>query len=219
MLRVLWQTVLDIIYPPTCPVCRREVAVVPMWCDACLATVWRPHLVQATHYRLRHLQRVATVCEYTGGVKTLLHAMKFHGKKRYATALGWLLTREPISLPPWDIAVIVPLHPERERVRGYNQVEEIFRMWLTEQGKPVVAMLKRARSTQPQWRLHVKERRKNIKDAFVVTRPEWVKGHRILLIDDIVTTGITLDECAKVLYKAGAAEVQALTLASSTLEA
>jgi predicted amidophosphoribosyltransferase len=74
--------------------------------------------------------------------------------------------------------------------------------------------LARTRHTEPQWELNLTERRKNIKGAFAVTRPELVKGKYILLVDDIFTSGTTMDECAKVLKKAGAVTVKGLALAS-----
>jgi predicted amidophosphoribosyltransferase len=75
-------------------------------------------------------------------------------------------------------------------------------------------LLERVRHTIPQWELKSTERKNNIKGAFVVTHPEMVRNKDILLVDDIITTGITLDECAKVLKKAGAASVHALVVAS-----
>jgi len=110
-----------------------------------------------------------------------------------------------------DLAAPVPLHPNRLRQRGFNQA------LLLAQGLPEVPLerelLVRQRHTPPQAGLNPKERRDNVKGAFAVPRPDLVKGKRILLIDDVFTTGATVKECAKVLRRSGAREVDILTVA------
>ena len=110
-----------------------------------------------------------------------------------------------------DLMAPVPLHPSRLRMRGFNQA------LLLAQAFPEVPLerelLARQRHTPPQAGLNPKERRDNVKGAFAVLRPELVKGRNILLIDDVFTTGATVKECAKVLRRAGAREVNVLTVA------
>jgi ComF family protein len=110
-----------------------------------------------------------------------------------------------------DLLAPVPLHPSRLRRRGFNQ------SLLLAQAFPEAhlerELLIRVRPTPPQTGLNSKERRENVKGAFAVPRPELVKGKRILLIDDVFTTGATVRECAKVLRKAGANRVDILTVA------
>ena len=110
-----------------------------------------------------------------------------------------------------DLLAPVPLHPSRLRHRGFNQ------SLLLAQAFPEAhlerELLVRVRPTPPQTGLNSKERRENVKGAFAVPRPELVKGKRILLIDDVFTTGATVRECAKVLRKAGANRVDILTVA------
>jgi ComF family protein len=110
-----------------------------------------------------------------------------------------------------DLVAPVPLHPSRLRQRGFNQA------LLLAQAFPEVPLerelLARQRHTPPQAGLNPKERRDNVKGAFAVPRPELVKGKSILLIDDVFTTGATVRECAKVLRRAGAREVNVLTVA------
>ena len=108
-----------------------------------------------------------------------------------------------------------PLSASRRAERGYNQVALIFDSWCRRQGLVWLDdCLARRRPTSPQWELDRRERRENIKDAFIVNAPKYIRNHSILLVDDIVTTGRTLDECAAVLRQAGAASVSALALAN-----
>ena len=118
------------------------------------------------------------------------------------------------SAPKFDLILPVPLHRNRQRQRGYNQsqllAEDLAKlMRVPLGGKNCV----RVRDTQPQTGLRGSARRKNVRGAFAVPRPERVKGASILLIDDVLTTGATLDACAKALRQAGAEQVRALTLA------
>ena len=115
------------------------------------------------------------------------------------------------------IVVPVPLFAEKEKERGGNQTEMIFREWLTAQGWTWRNALVRARATAPQYGLSAPQRVENIKGAFSLTDDSYeeeITGKSVLLVDDIFTTGATIAECARVLRKAGAAEIVAWTLAS-----
>ncbi len=110
-----------------------------------------------------------------------------------------------------DLLVPVPLHTRRLKERGFNQALLLARAF---PDTPVAReALVRVRHTVPQSGLNPKERRENVKKAFAVPRPEEVKGKKIVLVDDVYTTGATVKECARVLLKAGAREVQVLTVA------
>ncbi len=170
---------------------------------------------QSRGRRLAALASCQVLCDYTAGVKTLLHQLKFRGSPRAAASLAWLLTARPNDLRQGGIQAVVPvpLHPARLAERGYNQTERIFRRWSERQGWPWLDALARTRLTAPQWELPPAERRRNVRGAFALTRPEAIRGKIILLVDDIVTTGATMNECAKVLRRGGAAKVHALALA------
>ena len=214
-----WQAFLDIIYPPKCPVyaCKAPVSEQGAWCPVCLGKILSVRQINMVEHHLIHLNSCHVVCEYTGGLKRLIHDMKFRQEKRYAIYLRWLI-KEHISMekfPHIDYVVPIPLHGERLQERGYNQAEAIFKDWALEKKLPWrVDILERTRYTIPQWELNIIERKQNITGAFVVGRPEMVQNKHIIIVDDIITTGITLDECAKVLKKAGAASVHGLTVAS-----
>jgi ComF family protein len=113
-----------------------------------------------------------------------------------------------------DAILPVPLHRLRLAERGFNQAVDLARPLARVRGVPLLYnALDRVRHTAPQFGLSVPQRRENIRGAFQVPRPHRVKGRRILLVDDIITTGATVAECAKVLKKAGAAQVAVLALA------
>ncbi len=113
-----------------------------------------------------------------------------------------------------DLILPVPLHPQRLRERGFNQALLLGRACFPEQSRIInVNLLVRRRATVPQTRLSGTERRKNLASAFTVTCPDSLKNKKILLIDDVFTTGSTVHECAATLRRAGAARIEIFTLA------
>ena len=113
-----------------------------------------------------------------------------------------------------DLIVPVPLHIKRLRKRGFNQALLLFTKWATTENIPYDPhVLKRPQKTVPQTNLSRKERKKNIRGAFEIRSPVAIKGKRILLVDDVYTTGSTVNECARILVQGGAAMVDVLTLA------
>lgn len=212
-----WTAFLDMIYPPLCPGCKRQVHEQGAWCSVCLTQILAPRKINLLEHGLRALDSCQVVCEYTGVLKRLIHDMKFRKQQKYAVYLRWLLQQNinADGITPLHCVIPVPLHKDRLQERGYNQTEAIFGKWARE-GKMLwmPKLLLRRRYTIPQWELNLSERKQNMKGAFVIARPEMIKNQHILLVDDIVTTGITLDECAKVLKKAGATSVHAIVIAS-----
>lgn len=217
----MWQewvsALVDWLYPPRCPVCRKEVGIHGQWCSACFSEVWCVREVNVALGKLTYLKGAQTICHYREGVRKIMQRLKFQGRRRYARHLRWLVERAEADLwvaAPGTIVVPVPLHPKRQSERGYNQVEKIFQPWVEAKRLEWCDVLLRVRPTEPQWELDKEQRRSNLKGAFAVSRPELVAGRRILLVDDILTTGATINECAKVLRRAGAESVYALTVAS-----
>ena len=141
-------------------------------------------------------------------------------RRANAAPLSWLRSladeAELAELVSPDVLVIpVPVSADRLAERGFNQVELLFGDWSRQQGLEWEAgTLLRRRATTPQWELDRTQRRENIKGAFFVNAPATVQDRHILLVDDIVTTGRTLEECAGVLRQAGAESVRALALAN-----
>ncbi len=217
MLKDWWAALLDIIYPPRCPVCRRPVDRGGAWCPVCLAANLAERELNLAGRRIAFLASCCVLCDYAGGVKKLIHALKFRGDSHAAASLAWLLAArlDARRFAAVQAVVPVPLHPGRRAERGYDQTALIFRAWAERQGWPWHDALARTRPTAPQWELAPAARRRNIRGAFAVTSPHLIAGKTILLVDDIVTTGITMSECAKMLKRVGAAKVIGLALASS----
>lgn len=217
-----WQAVLDVIYPPRCPGCKQEVITHGRWCPACLKQLLAVREINCQAHHLRYLDGCLTLSEYRGSVKRLIHAMKFQRKEEYAPHLRRLLEEGRVAqrLCEVDGVLPVPLSAERIKERGYNQVTAIFQEWAKERKLPwLEGLLARQKNTLPQWELSLAERHKNIKDAFMLTRPKDVYVYKsLLLVDDIITTGVTLDECARILKQAGVLKVYALTIAAGAKE-
>jgi ComF family protein len=160
---------------------------------------------------------VRAAAEYKGPLPPAIYRFKYFGRRSMAVSFGTLL-RSALDyypeLQPLSHLAAVPLHASRQRMRGYNQAELLAQALSTAAGLPLLhGILVRRRQTAPQYGLRKPERLKNLKAAFAAPHRPGIKGLNILLIDDICTTGATLQECAKVLRRAGAASVKALVLA------
>jgi ComF family protein len=217
VLAAYWNAFIDIVYPPKCPACKTLVQEHGAWCSQCLSEILAVREINISEHHLKYLASCRAICEYSSGLKRLIHDMKFRQQKRYAVYLRWLLLNYVYSdyFINIDYVIPVPLHSDRLKERGYDQTEVIFKTWAEKQKMLWMSnVLVRSKYTVPQWKLPLAERKQNIKGAFLVTRPDMVLNKTILLVDDIFTTGITLEECAKVLKQAGASNVCALAIAS-----
>ena len=167
--------------------------------------------------RARGLDYVRAAARYDGVTREALHAFKFRGRRALATPLGDLLVETATGrLPagPPDVLLPVPLHPRRERERGFNQAALLARALGRAWSRPVREdVLVRTVATASQTELDATARRANVRNAFRIRRPALVAGRHVALVDDVFTTGATLSECARCLREAGAARVGALTLA------
>jgi ComF family protein len=175
------------------------------------------HLCSGCLTEERYFARARAVCLYEGLIVETICRYKYGGVTRLARPLGSLLTeyRDPeFSLQDFDLILPVPLHPQRLRERGFNQSLLLARRLSRKHSIPLnFTALQRSRSTRPQAEVSGSERRTNVRGAFLVQQPEAVAGRRVLLVDDVFTTGATVRECAKVLIRAGARWVDVLTLA------
>lgn len=170
--------------------------------------------------RPAHLSAIAWAAPFDGPLRAIVHALKYAGHQSLGAALAAHLLDHPcLELEAIDLVVPVPLHPWRRLRRGYNQAERIARHL----GPPVVHAVARLHWTRMQAGLHADQRRRNLRDAFTMS-PRLTAGGRsslraavrdarILLVDDVVTTGATLSACARVLREAGARDVRAATVA------
>jgi ComF family protein len=161
---------------------------------------------------------------YDGSLQDLVHVLKYERVKSAATFLGSLLSQAIANAPLPDalLAVPVPLWKGKRRMRGFNQAEEIARAFLRLQSRSSIqlntAVLVRTRDTTTQTGLTRRQRRVNLRGAFAVLEPELLKDRSVLLVDDVMTTGATANECSRVLLRAGAKEVWVATVARATRE-
>ncbi|UCE39928.1 MAG: ComF family protein [Candidatus Aminicenantes bacterium] len=157
---------------------------------------------------------------YFGSLKDTIILFKYRGfhvlDKALATFVLQSLGREESLWWGVDSIIPVPLFPEKQKKRGFNQASELARELARQKNIDLIEnQLIKVKKTPPQTSLEASERRKNLKEAFAVIRDQGIKDKTILLVDDVYTTGSTLQECSLALMKAGALEVRALTIAQA----
>ena len=222
---------------PVCGHCWESILpLTPPLCDACgdpLGT-WRvgrdvgddggpkgppygppygPSYVRCTRCRRQNRRIVMTraIGSYDGALRAIVHAFKYDGRRSLAARLGALMqARGADVLRGADAAVPVPLHPSRRRERGFDQASDLAR----HVGLPVVHALRRVRATAVQASLAAARRHGNVRGAFAArSAAAALDGRIVVLVDDVSTTGATLEACARALAEAGVREVRALTAA------
>jgi ComF family protein len=235
--KALLRNAVDFLYPPFCILCDTPLHPHQSWfcttCDcrlheaaslrdacprcamgrrtsACACSLVWDHPYAAIH----------AIFSFDDSIQKLIHQIKYKEKKKLAWYLGKTFSRTiPAAfIDSAELLVPVPLHFLRTMQRGYNQAEYFCRGVATGLPRPIpiaADVIRRRRNTHTQTRLNSAQRRKNLAGAFVVRSPaaERIRGRSLLLVDDVVTTGTTVSECAEVLLKAGAGSVRVLTLA------
>lgn len=218
----MWNLIFGLLYPPKCIFCRRLLPHGSIYeaCGSCLEEIiidsdpcCRPN--SDTPY----IDGILCVCSYSGKIRKAITGYKYYSKpsfyRLFARLMSDSLSKAFDGRFP-DIVLSVPLYARRLRSRGYNQSLLLSRFIGHKLGIPEKSeILKRVRDTGYQSHLPRNERIRNVSGAFSVNRTADVKGRDILLIDDIFTTGSTLNQCAKVLKDAGAGRVYAAALAST----
>ena len=171
-----------------------------------------------------HFRRAAAYGAYEGALRDLIHLFKYQGTKPAGKLLGQLLHQSTtgMALPDSLVVIPVPLWSGKRQMRGFNQAEAIARAYLSIQSASSIqldtSILSRTRDTVSQTGLTRHQRRANVRGAFTVLKPERIKGRSVLIVDDVMTTGTTAGECARVLRRAGAKEVFVATVARATKE-
>lgn len=206
----------DLVFHENCPVCnKKSYWNVAPFCDLCWKDI-KPFSFQSITTGQFHrdfwkyITSLTSFGAYEGILKEAIHCFKYGKIKRLGSLLGNLLSS--VTQPEIDILIPVPLHINKLRLREFNQsailAKELSKAWSI----PLcLTSLIKIKDTREQASLDAKERLFNVKDAYSVKGS--LKGFKIGLVDDVVTTGATLMECAKVLKKAGAKEIHAITLA------
>ena len=216
-LRELWEAAIYFLFPPRCPVCREIGDERYRLCAACEKKILRLDFYGRVP---APIDRVMRVTKYRDGSRDLLRKLKFDGNLRVVPALKKILDdvseREEILslLAGVDFAVPVPLHSGRIRERGFNQTEKIFGEWLAKKNLPLKNILTRTKETPRLFKLGKAEREKILSGAFAAREQINLRGKKILIVDDIFTTGTTCRECAKVLKSLGAEKIFVLAFAA-----
>ncbi len=204
------------LFVPRCGACRLQLAQQPptALCGLCLSSL------QACQDDLQlrpdsACQRILAPYRFGGALRELVHAAKFAGRQDLLRALGTLLAASTAAAAVAKAAscvVPVPLGPQRLRQRGYNQSAGIARVLSRHFGLPLCHGLRRCSDTRPQTAVDAAQRRRNVAGAFVAS---GVRGEAVLLVDDVVTSGATLEAAAQALKIAGARQVWGLGVARS----
>jgi ComF family protein len=204
---------------PVCARCWRAILpITPPICDQCgdPLLAWRAvslPLARCPRCRRSHrlTDRARAIGVYDGALRAVIHALKYEGRRSLARPLGHLMRQRGADVLEGAACVVpVPLHPSRRRQRGFNQAGDLARHL----GVPVCSALRRVRATPTQTGLPAARRHRNVRDAFAATRSaRALTGAIVVLIDDVSTTGATLEACARALKQAGVTEVRALTAA------
>ena len=213
----LWEGALDLLFPRKCPFCQKilEDQRAPV-CPACRAGL--PWLTGEEAWRaLKGAGGCLSPLAYRGAVPEAVHRYKFPGNPAYGRPFGLLAAecvRENLETPA-DLVTWVPLSRKRRRRRGFDQAELLARPMAGALGLPVRGLLEKGQDNGPQSHLEDDAaRRANVQGVYRL-REQNLTGLRILLADDVVTTGATLEACAELLRAAGAAEVWGVTLAQA----
>ena len=226
----------SLFYPAICVICSANINSAQYLCDRCLGRAPRvvapfcakcsepfPGAISETfscancEHRTLHFDSAVAVYRSRGLVRQLLHQFKYGRQQhlRYPIA-GWLgesLHDPRLRGRHFDAVVPVPLHPARERERGFNQAALLAELFAAAASLPLRPALERIRYTTTQTAHDRAERMENLRGAFRLRKNKDVRGLHVLLIDDVLTTGSTLSECARVLRAAGAVSVHAATAA------
>ena len=228
----LLQRLLDVCFPPRCVGCGQRGEWVctrctdqfePLpdhRCERCsdpILLARRGRLCANCAHQPPAFDRLHSGYLFAGPLRTAIHHLKFRRARHLALPLGDALC-QVVDLDPadFDIIVPVPLHPRRHAARGYNQAELIARPVATHLRRPLAPRaLARIVDTPPQTERSVAERRVNVAGAFQAS-PDVVRLQRVLLVDDVCTTGATLDAAAQAVRNAGATRVTGLTLARAS---
>ena len=211
LLHILW----ELLFPPKCVLCGALLKNGEQ--DLCKTCRTDPPLFPNGKRKLQFLDSFAAVWYYEGSIRRSLLRYKFYGKRSFARSYGRLLAMELLKEHPdgFDVLTWVPISPLRRLRRGYDQVELIAKAVGGELGIAPVPTLKKIRSNPPQSRITGEaQRRANVLGVYAIREDAELKGKKVVLLDDILTTGATMGEAARVLLTAGAVEVHGAAVAA-----
>ena len=208
--------ILAVLFPQRCIFCRAVIHADSDYCDKCAKKL------PETYY-VKHAVGGARCCSpflYKDGYAAAVKRMKYGGKKNYARPLALFAAgaaAREYNLSSFDFVTCVPMHKRSFKKRHFNQAEELAKEFCAFTGLIYLDTLEKYKQNKPQHSMHRSARASNVKGVFRVLDKQAVRGRKILLVDDIITTGNTLGECARLLKKAGCAEVSCVTVCSTII--
>ncbi len=217
----LVEKIIRLIYPVKCMICGNilnEDSVLYL-CDKCHKLL--PRYERGFHKvaKLPYIDGLFSAFHYENGIDTAIQAMKFGSQPKLTETLTYILLEELLReshIPYFDLIVPVPMHFMKKRSRGFNQAELIAIKVSEYLQIPVdTEVLIKTRNTRPQSSLKREERINNLKDVFSVSSPGKILNKNILIIDDVITTGTTINNCGRILYENGADKIYAMVLANA----
>ena len=212
----LWYWILNLLYPPRCVLCRRLLKKEET--DLCTDCRYEAPFFPDTKRNLQFLDSFAAVWYYESSVRGSLLRFKFRGARGYAASYGKLLAMRLMQQYPegFEVLTWIPVSRLRKLRRGYDQVELLAKAVGRELGMIPVSTLKKVRHNRQQSRISESaQRRANVLGVYQVTDPDLIRDRRVLLLDDILTTGATASEAGRVLLTAGAKEVHCAAVAAA----
>ena len=215
---------MNLIFPPKCIFCSKILSPQTKTniCNECYGEI--PFISDSLAKAIKldlypaFCDEILCTCDYTGIISEAIKRFKFNDKPSYHSALGKILAeklKRMTNYDQFDIIVSVPLSKKRFRERGYNQSQLLAASLSRATGIPDgSSLLSRIRDTGTQSLLSKNERYVNVNNAFKVKKPELIAGKSVILVDDVLTTGNTVNECCRVLKEAGAFYIMVAVIAS-----
>jgi ComF family protein len=224
-LRTIWNDFIDLAFPRCCEACDKSLVgneeVICTGCRISLPRITTDGIYKdIMRFKFVNASEVFSTNSFLlftkrGKVQKLLHALKYKGNKEVGTLLGFMFGQEIAAagdLPNADLIISVPLHKKKKKLRGYNQSDLLAAGFSKATGIPWTGTaLERIRHTATQTGKSKTERRENVKGVFAVK--EDISAKNIIIMDDVLTTGATLEECAEILKTAGCRKFYIMTIA------
>ena len=211
ILKEIGQSLLTFIYPLSCPSCGDRILDDSIICPSCLDEITE----KATQYgggsrSIDHVDRVVVLLPYDSRTRSLIHGLKYYGTREIGIVLGEMIGQSlsSDSFPDNTTIVPIPLHDLKLRDRGYNQSEMIATGIMETTGLAVnTSLVERVKETGTQTKLTAEERQENVRDVFAFQGGKVLGGNDVIIVDDVLTTGATVSECARVLKENGVGRI------------
>jgi competence protein ComFC len=204
-----------------CPSCLKNLPYNKKYCRVCavpLDTVYGDDICINCKGKRKPVTGSIAPFIYKDDIRKAVIALKFHRKNyladTFASFIFMEMKRQNIE---GDIISFVPIHFIRKGMRGYNQSELIAKSLSKITGLPVLSLIRKAKNTKPLSRMKFKERKEAVKNVYSPKKRVKLRGERIILVDDVITTGSTVGECTKILKKMGAGKVFACAFAATAV--